>query len=135
MAALDTILAGAKTALTTITGLRTANTWPDQITVPMAWPVVADADYEETGGVDCRLGLQVFVVVAQGGGLARAQRELNDYVSNTGTKSLPKTLRDDGDLDGAVSSILSIRLTSYGILSIADQDYIGAVFRVEVWAE
>lgn len=138
MADLDTLLAGAETRLQAITGLRTSPCWPDQINPPHAWVVPGPtAEHIVTlGGVDARETLDVYLVVAEGAGLKRAQQALNDYVSSTGTKSVWAAFRADDTLDGAASAILSFRRIAYGDLELAEGYWVvGAIWRMEVYIE
>jgi len=140
MADIDTIQGGFEAVLDAISGVRAHSEWPNTVEIPaggvLVWPYLVSAQYHETlGGDDTELEFDIYVIAAQGVGRARASQILNDYLSSTGTKSIAKTLRDDEDVNGTVSGILSIRLKNNGTIEIDDIQYIGAVIGVRVYAE
>jgi hypothetical protein len=134
---LDTICAGFATVLDTIDGLRPLASWPDQVNDLTAWPILAPGSvYHQTlGGDDARLVFNVCVAVAHGTTVARALDKLNDYVSPSGSKSIPKALMSSQTLNGSVSGVLSITLDDYGLVELGGVDWMGAIFRVEVITE
>lgn len=137
MATIDAVQAAIADCLSTIEGLRVTPIWPDQINLPAAWPMLSTIDYVEVQGAapgDATLHFDLYVVVAQGAGLARAQGTLNEYVTPTGPRSIPAALLTSTSLAVALTGhITATRLKSYGVHALNQTEYCAAILDVTVY--
>jgi len=105
---------GLKTRLATITGLRTFNYQPEQLSPPVAYPVLNSVTYHRAfGGGDVEMFWSVFVIVGRYTD-SRAFNDVDDYISYSGAKSLRAAIEGDPTLGGVcqtlvVSSSISIQ--------------------------
>lgn len=99
------VVAGLKTRLATISGLRTYSYQPSNVTPPLAYPVVNQVNYHRAmaGGLvvyDCT----VFVIVGRYSD-DRAFSNLDDYLAFSGAKSIRAALEGDETLGGVAQSL------------------------------
>ena len=133
LSAIRTALA-AQVANTGVTALATI---PDSINAPVA--VVAPAmpgaflRYGDTfdGGYTLLLSVRLYVSRWDA---PSAQNALDPYMAPTGSTSVYKAIEDDPSLGGTVDSAAVIDVRGYGKYTIADIDYIGAEWLVQIMA-
>lgn len=132
MASLTAIRKGLATQLATISGLRTFHTDPDKVELPAA--VVGPPDdvlYDETYKDTVCWHLPVRLIVSRWDA-ARAQDQLDPYVSNTGASSVKLAIEADRTLGGVADSTRVVSMRGYGRVSWNGVDYLGCDFHVEV---
>lgn len=107
------VVAGLKTRLATISGLRTFSFQPANVVPPLAYPVINQVNYHRAmaGGLvvyDCT----IFVIVGRYSD-DRAFGDLDDYLAFSGAKSIRAAVEGDQTLGGVAQS-LSV-MTSFEI--------------------
>jgi hypothetical protein len=134
------IQGGIKHALETIMDLRALGQEPDQPNFPLAYPRLVDWTYDQVFEMPgCEIGMlyhfDIWVAVSLGGqGLARAQAELNPYLSPGGSNSIKRALERDVSLGGCVQSTRVTDGGAYGRSEIAGIGCLLASVRVEIMA-
>lgn len=129
------VRAGMATVLGEIDGLRVHDVWPAGINPPAALirPGRSDILTETTFAGAPDLFLDVEMVVADKGGVERAQRDLDPYLDPTGAKSIIAAVYADPTLDGACSDVILIGISNWGGRSINEvSDYLGATIHWRV---
>jgi len=121
-----------KRALKTIGGLRVFDTAPDNINqLPAAYILPLGGEYHFALGGHMVHSFEVVLLVSRAPGLERAQDALDDYLSESGSKSIMAALEDAALGDhGDTVEVKSYH--SYGGLEYGDTLYIGCKFTVEV---
>lgn len=129
---LNVIMDALGVRLATITGLRVSDHVPDTVAVPAAivgYPEEVTYDEAYRGGADACI---VPVTILVGTVTARVSRdELAIYLARAGAKSIKAAV--DGNLGGTVhdARVAKARIEA---VSFNGVEYLGATFRVEVWA-
>lgn len=131
---LDAIRDGIVTRLQTISGLRVHPRVPDAVEPPAAFlslnTVTYDDDFEGSSTV-----LFDLVIVVIGTDAPRGQEALDDYINNTGAKSVYAAIHADPDLAGAAQSVRVVAVDQMDRnITVAETSYVGARFVVEVLA-
>lgn len=135
MASLKTIRDGLKTALDTIDGLIPYDTVPGSIITPCAIVQPENIEYQVAqGGATVASWEMAITVLVQAAVEATAQDAVDDYISPTGTSSVPAAIAADQDLGGTVAYAVVTEMDRYGEFTFNDIRYIGARFIVEVTA-
>lgn len=125
-----------------IEGLATVLEWPNVIYVPSAGCAcvinLAGIDYGETFGADfSRLAVELHMFVSLAPGFNHAQELLDQYVANTGARSILQAIRSDLYLGGTVAYCLPpTRIREYGVKQIGEKgevELLGAIIEVEVY--
>lgn len=129
---LNVIMDALGVRLATITGLRVSDHVPETVAVPAAivgYPEEVTYDEAYGGGADSCI---VPVTILVGKVTARVSRdELAVYLARAGAKSIKAAV--DGNLGGTVhdARVAKARIEA---VSFNGVEYLGATFRVEVWA-
>lgn len=134
MASIGAIRDGLAAKLATISGLRVWDTIPEDLEPPAA--VVRPAPgsfvrYRRTQSGSTELTFVITVVVSATW-TRTAQDALDEYLANTGSKSVLAAM--DGAVTGVDDFIEVAEATNYGEVVIAGVSYFGADFIVEVMA-
>lgn len=123
-----------QTVLSTIPDLKAYDVWPDNMRDTAAIVLPDNGDYLMT--LDQTAMKHFFVVVVattMSGGLARAQKLLDPYLSPTGDKSIRAKLRSDKTQGDIVDETIVRGYRGYGKIEINEGDYLAARIDVEVW--
>ncbi len=111
------------------------DTMPDRVTVPCAIvrPGSPVADYHEAMGGQgvSRFNFEV-LTLAQRWEPNAGQDVLDSFI--TGSDSVETAIRGDTTLGGEASTSQVTSCTAYGNVNVADSQYVGAIFNVEVYA-
>jgi len=111
------------------------DTVPDRVTVPCAIvrPGSPVADYHEAMGGQglSRFNFEV-LALAQRWEPNAGQDVLDSFI--TGSDSVEAAIRGDTTLGGEASTSQVTSCTAYGNVNVADSQYVGAIFNVEVYA-
>jgi hypothetical protein len=126
------VLAGLKTRLSTITGLRTFSYQPSQVNPPVAFPVINQVNYHRA----MRGGLVVYdcVVYVITGRYTddRANAEIDEYLAFSGAKSIRQALEGDETLGGVAQSLTVASSTDITALSQGDAEFLQIATQVTV---
>ena len=121
-----------KTALATITGLRTYDTAPESIgELPAAYIVPLGGSYDYDVGGNMEHHFEVVLLVQRGGSLSEAQDSLDAYLNESGSTSI-KAAIDAASLSTHGDAIRCEGYRDYGGLEYAGQLYLGCKFDVTV---
>ena len=135
MADISTLRTAIATNLSTITGLRTAATVPDQINPPIAvvmpTSITYDLAFARNGGDEYEFSVMVIVGRVDE---RMAQNKLDAYCSGTGTQSIKAAIESNKTLGGQAFGCRVTSLRSYSQVSVADVTYLAAEFAVQVYA-
>lgn len=136
MADLRSIRDQLKIRLETIPGLRVHDTLPDSLTPPAAEVVLGQppVEYEQTfGGVGTAVTMWHFLVrlIVQRVSERTAQDTLDEYISTTGSNSVPVAIEGDKTLGGTVDTIRVLQAQNYGAYTVGDVSYLGVEFVVD----
>jgi len=119
-------------ALKTISGLRVFDTAPDSIKqLPAAYILPLTGDYHHALGGGMVHTFEVVLLVSRAPGLEKAQEVLDEYLSESGSKSIIAAL-EDADLGDHGDTVEVKGYHSYGGLEYGDTLFIGCKFAVEV---
>lgn len=129
MADLGTVRTSIATALDTIPELRvhTGGLWPDSVNPPAALlKPLSDRplSLDESTLIE---SFELIVVVRGGGPYESAQKALDLFCSNTGSKSVKAALQT-----GLGGLLLSANRRDYGVFEIAGVEMSGAIWTLEV---
>jgi hypothetical protein len=118
--------------LSTIRGLRVAETIPDQVNPPVAIIELQTADYDGAlrGGLTTYT-FQVSVIVGRVSERT-AQRTLDAYIT-PGVGSIKDAIESDRSLDGSADTVRVERMGNYGSVTIGDVTYMAADFTVTIY--
>jgi hypothetical protein len=135
MADVSALRAGIATNLTTVSGLRTAATVPDQINPPVAvvmpTSITYDTAFARSGGDEYEFSVMVIVGRVDE---RMAQNKLDAYCSGSGTQSIKAAIQSNRTLGGQAFDCRVTSLRSYNQISVADVTYLAAEFVVQVYA-
>jgi hypothetical protein len=134
MANITNLRSGIKTNLQTITGLRVADTIPDQINPPIALVELQTVDFDKAmhHGTTA-YNFRVVVLVARQSERS-GQNKLDAYVASTGSASVKLAIESDRTLSVAAFDCFCQGVTSYGVTSVGEVNYLSAEFQVLVYA-
>ena len=126
------IRAGLGANLSTIRGLRVAETVPDQVNPPVAVVSLSSVAYD--GALAGGLTTYSFTVTVIVGRMSErtAQRTLDTYIS-PGTGSIKTAVESDRSLNGSAFDCRVEGLTNVGSVTIGDITYLAADFAVTVY--
>jgi len=135
MADISTLRTAIATNLSTITGLRTAATVPDQINPPVAvvmpTSITYDTAFARSGGDEYEFSVMVIVGRVDE---RIAQNKLDAYCSGSGAQSIKAAIQSNRTLGGKAFDCRVTSLRSYNQISVADVTYLAAEFAVQVYA-
>ena len=126
------IRAGLGANLSTIRGLRVAETIPDQVNPPVAVVSLTTVDYD--GALAGGLTTYNFTLTVIVGRMSErtAQRTLDAYIT-PGVGSIKTAVQSDRTLGGSAFDCRVESLTSYGSVTIGEVTYLAADFAVTVY--
>lgn len=120
------------TSLATISGLRTYAYQPDQVNIPMAWPILNSVEYH--GAMGNGLVTHNFTITCVVGRAAErsAQKTLDQYISyDNGVRA---ALEADKSLGGYARTLIVESANDITTLDAGDTLYLTVSFRVVVYA-
>jgi len=127
------IRAGLGDNLATISGLRVAETIPDNPSPPIAILSLSNVTYD--GAFHGGLVQYNFVVsVIVGRVSERTAQARLDTVISTGTGSVKKAVESDKSLGGAAYDVRVSEMSSVGAVQLNDATYLAADFSIQVYA-
>jgi hypothetical protein len=128
------IRAGLAANIATISGLRVADTIPDNPSPPVSIIALNNISYD----LDFNRGMTLynFTVTLVVGRVAErdAQRKLDAYAGN-GERSIKTAVQSDRQLGGSAFDVRLSEMSSLGALNLGEQTYLAADFAVQVFAE
>lgn len=131
---LDSIRTGIGTRLATISGLRFHPRIPDALEPPAVFLSLTSITYDDDFDGDSTV-LFDLVLCVTGVDAPRGQELLEQYLNNTGSKSIIAAIHGDSDLAGAAHSVRVVAADQLDrTYNVAGSDYIGARFVLEVLA-
>jgi hypothetical protein len=135
MATISEIRDGIATNLTTITGLRTTETVPDNPQPPVAiiQPNAIEYDRAFQRGLD-QYNFTVTVIVGRASE-RQAQRLLDLYCAGTGSSSVKTAIESNRTLSGVIQDLRVTAMRNYGTISLGDQTYLAAEFDLIVYTQ
>jgi hypothetical protein len=134
MANITNLRTGIKTNLQTISGLRVADTIPDQINPPVALVELQTVDFDKAMHHGTALYTFRVVVLVARQSERSGQNKLDSYVASTGSSSVKLALETDRTLSGYAFDCFCQGVTSYGVTSVGEVNYLSAEFQVLVYA-
>ena len=127
------IRAGLGDNLATISGLRVAETIPDNPSPPIAILSLSNVAYD--GAFHGGLVQYNFVVsVIVGRVSERTAQARLDTVISTGTGSVKRAVESDKSLGGAAYDVRVSEMSSVGAVQLNDATYLAADFSIQVYA-
>lgn len=127
------IRAGLGDNLATISGMRVAETIPDNPSPPIAIISLSNVTYD--GAFHGGLVQYNFVVsVIVGRVSERTAQARLDTVISTGTGSVKKAVESDKTLGGAAYDVRVSEMSNIGAVSLNDATYLAADFSIQVYA-
>jgi hypothetical protein len=134
MASITDLRNGLAANLSTVTGLRTTATIPEQVNPPMAVVSFDRVQYHQAyknGLANYEFSVQLIVSRVDE---RNAQRFLDAYCSTTGASSVLLAIESDKTLGGKAFDCFVSEMSSYGSINIGDNTYLAAEFQVQVLA-
>lgn len=130
---ISAIRSGLGDNLATVSGLRVAETIPDQPNPPVAVLSLSNVVYD--GAFHGGLVTYNFVLSVIVGRVSErtAQNRLDTYIS-TGAGSIKAAIESDKDLGGAAYDVRVTDMTSVGAVTIGDANYLACDFLVAVYS-
>lgn len=125
---------GIKTALATVTGLRTFSYQPEQVNPPIAFPILNSVDYHMAfGGGDVTQDWTIMVIV--GRYLDRvAHANLDAYLNYAGATSIRAAIEADKTLGGVCQTLVLESAANINSLAVAEADFLSIEFQLTVHA-
>lgn len=135
MALVSELRDGLKANLATITGLRTADTVPDNPNPPIAIVLPQSVQYDNAFQHGMNTYTFSILVVVNRVSERTAQNSLDAYVSGTGSKSVKLAVESDKTLNGKAFDVRVTDLRNYGDITIGEINYFSAEFIVLCYAD
>jgi hypothetical protein len=123
----------AKNMRDNIPGLRVAETIPDQPNPPMAVISLETVNYDQT--FQRGMTEYIFTVSVLAGRVSErtAQARLDSYI-DPGSATVKTAIESDKSLGGKVFDVRVSEMSNIGAVNLGETVYLGADFRVEVFA-
>jgi hypothetical protein len=134
MTEITEIIAGLKTNLQTIPGLRVEENLPEMVNPPVAIVALADIEYDgafNRGMTTYNFDVTVIVGRADSRG---AQRSVLGYASPVSASSIKVAIESNRNLDGLIYDLRVTQLRNIGSVVVNDTTYIAADFSVVCYA-
>ncbi len=133
-ASISAVTDAIKTALSTVSGLRTYSFQPEQINPPFAFPELTSVTYHRAMGLgDVEMAFTINVVVGR-----YTDRTANDaldaYLSPTGATSIRAALESDRTLGGVVQTLILSSAANVVAVNEADANFLSVQFQLTVHA-
>jgi hypothetical protein len=133
-ATLSAVEAGLKTALATVSGLRTMSFQPEQLNPPFAYPELTTVTYHRAmSGGDVVMDYTIHVVVGRWTDRT-AHALLDTYLSYSGAASIRAALEADTTLGAVCQTLIVNSAASISSLSAGDAEFLQIQFTVQVHA-
>ena len=134
MALISELRTGLAANLTTITGLRTAATVPDNPNPPIAIILPQGVEYDNTFGRGMNTYTFAVTVIVGRVSERSGQNALDAYVSSTGSSSIKLAIESDKTLNGKAFDLRVTDSRNYGELTVGEVTYLSAEFTVLCYA-
>jgi hypothetical protein len=134
MANISALRAGIKTNVSAISGLRVSDTIPDQPNPPQAILSLDSVDYNKAMNRGAALYTFTLTVMVGRQSERTAQAKLDSFAQDTGSASIKLAVESDRTLGGVAFDCICPALTSYGVVTIGDVNYISGEFQILVYA-
>lgn len=134
MASVSELRDGLKANLATITGLRTADTVPDNPNPPIAIVMPQGVTFDNAFARGMNTYSFAVLVVVNRVSERTAQNSLDAYVSSTGNSSIKLALESDKTLNGKAFDLRVTEMRNYGEIVIGEINYLSAEFTVLCYA-
>lgn len=135
MASVSELRDGLKANLATITGLRTADTVPDNPSPPIAIVLPQSVSYDDTFQRGMNTYTFSVLVIVNRVSERTAQNSLDAYISGTGNSSIKRAVESDKTLNGKAFDVRVSELRNYGDITIGEINYLSAEFVVLCYAD
>ena len=135
MALVSELRDGLKANLATISGLRTADTVPDNPSPPIAIVLPQSVSYDDTFQRGMNTYTFSVLVIVNRVSERTAQNSLDAYVSGTGSSSIKRAVEVDKTLNGKAFDVRVSELRNYGDITIGEINYLSAEFVVLCYAD
>jgi hypothetical protein len=134
MANISELRSGIATNLSTISGLRVTDTIPDQINPPQAILSLSSVNFQQAMKRGLTLYTFTLTVLVARQSERSGQAKLDTYVQSTGANSIRNAVEIDRTLGGVAFDCTCSQVTSYGVTSIGEINYISGEFEILVYA-
>lgn len=139
MADLNAIGAALASRLNTVPGLNAYYPWPDVVMLPAAIVHQMRPEYEQTFGPTTtydlsRISVEILLLANQAASMAVAAKELAEFLSPTGTRSIRVALLGDRDLGGLVSGLFFGLVDRLDVEPANGVEYLGQRMELTLWA-
>lgn len=135
MALVSELRDGLKANLATITGLRTADTVPDNPNPPIAIVLPQSVQYDNAFQRGMNTYTFSVLVIVNRVSERTAQNSLDAYVSGTGSRSIKLAVESDKSLGGKAFDLRVSDVRNYGDVTIGEINYLSAEFVVLCYAD
>lgn len=135
MALVSELRDGLKANLATITGLRTADTVPDNPNPPIAIVLPQSVQYDNSFQRGMNTYTFSVLVIVNRVSERTAQNSLDAYVSGTGSRSIKLAVESDKSLGGKAFDVRVSDVRNYGDVTIGEINYLSAEFVVLCYAD
>jgi hypothetical protein len=135
MASVSELRDGLKANLATISGLRTADTVPDNPSPPIAIVLPQSVSYDDTFQRGMNTYTFSVLVIVNRVSERTAQNSLDAYISGTGSSSIKRAVEVDKTLNGKAFDVRVSELRNYGDITIGEINYLSAEFVVLCYAD
>jgi hypothetical protein len=126
--------AGIANNLKSITGIRVTDTIPDQINPPQAILGLDSVDYNKAMHNGLTTYSFTLTVIVARQSERNGQAKLDAFVQSTGSNSVKLAIESDRTLGGKAYDCFCPQMTSYGVVSIGDVNYMSGEFKILVHA-
>jgi hypothetical protein len=135
MASISQIRDGIATNLSTISGLRTTSTVPDNPQPPVAIIQPNSIEYDRAfrNGLD-QYSFTVTLIVGRASERT-AQNLIDLYCASTGSSSVKLAIESNRTLSGVIQDLRVAAMRNYGTISLSDQTYLAAEFDLIVYTQ
>jgi hypothetical protein len=135
MASIASIRSGIAANLSSISGLRTTDTVPDNPQPPVAIIQPSSIDYDRAmqRGLD-QYNFVVTIIVGRASE-RQAQRLLDLFCEGTGSSSAKTAIESDRTLSGLVQDLRVIAMRNYGTTAIGETTYLAVEFDLVVYTQ
>lgn len=130
MALVSELRDGLKTNLATVTGLRTADTIPDNPSPPIAIVMPQGVSYDDAFGRGMQTYSFTILLVVHRASERSGQNALDAYISSTGSSSIKLAIESDKTLNGKAFDVRVTDVRNYGDTMIGEINYLSAEFVV-----
>jgi hypothetical protein len=134
MALVSELRDGLKANLATITGLRTADTVPDNPNPPIAIVIPQSVAFDDAFGRGMQTYSFAVLVIVNRVSERTAQNSLDAYIASTGSSSIKLAIESDKSLNGKAFDVRVTEVRNYGDILVGEINYLSAEFAVTCYA-